>query len=35
MGKHRLVNRLFTGKAKLEGLFGAGLKQAVDAVAKG
>ena len=33
MGKNRLTNRLFRAKAGLEGLFGKGLKQAVDAVA--
>ena len=33
MGKHRAANRLFKTKARLESLFGKGLKQAVQAVA--
>jgi glutathione S-transferase len=33
MGKNRLTNRAFRAKARVESLFGKGLKQAVDAVA--
>jgi glutathione S-transferase len=33
MGKNRLTNRVFRTKARIESLFGKGLKQAVDGVA--
>ncbi len=33
MGKNRLTNRAFRVKAKIETLFGIGLKQAVESVA--
>ena len=33
MGKHQFTNRAFRAKARIESLFGKGLKQAVEAVA--
>jgi len=33
MGKNRLTNRVFRAKARIESAFGAGLKQAVEAIA--
>jgi glutathione S-transferase len=33
MGRNRLTNRVFRSKARIENLFGKGLRQAVDAVA--
>ncbi len=33
MGKNRLTNRIFRAKARIENIFGSGLKQAVEAIA--